>query len=126
MHEYSLSIDIIDTVLKVAKENASIIVNSVKIKIDPFVNASPIQLDFCLKILAKGTIAENSIFIFEFLNINLKCLNGHHKIIPFNYNKNIDIYTLLTKLITMKCQVCNKSMDITNQHSIYVDSIDIN
>ena len=61
------------------KYNAKI-VNLVKIKIDPFINANPMQLEFCLRYIAKNTIVENAKFIFDYYDIELQCKNNHKEL----------------------------------------------
>lgn len=125
MHEYSLSIEIMEIIIKEAINNFAKIINSATIKLDPFVNANPIQLEFCLRYIAKNTIAENAIFIFKYMDIELICDNQHQKNIKIDINSNFDIYTKLTEISIIKCDICQKSMSIKSKQSIYVESIDI-
>lgn len=126
MHEYSMSEDLINVVLKEAKKYNAKIVNSVKIKIDPFINANPIQLEFCLKFIAKNTIVENATFIFNYFDIELQCKNKHKEFVTFNINENKDVYSLIISFSNKKCTICNELMSIVNKKEIYVESIDIN
>ena len=125
MHEYSISEDLIDVILNEANKYNAKIVNLVKIKIDPFINANPMQLEFCLRYIAKNTIVENAKFIFDYYDIELQYKNNHKEFVSFNKNKYNDIYSLVVNLSSKKCTNCNELMSIVNKKGVSVESIDI-
>ena len=126
MHEYSLAMDMMEAVLKAAEENNAKKVNSVSISIGRLAHASPVQLEFCLRSIAEGTIAQDAEYTFGYLDLTISCgcgytknLNGEDTDIPENS------YDLLTYLTNMTCPRCGKRVGTEGGQELFVDAIDI-
>ncbi|NLI62882.1 MAG: hypothetical protein GX362_05750 [Methanosarcinaceae archaeon] len=130
MHEYSLAADMMEVILNVAHENSAKQVNEVVISIGLLAHASPVQLEFCLKSIGEGTIAENAKYVFKESKSDVNCACGYKKTISgipdFPENDNIkSSYDALLYLSTISCPKCGERLVLENADTILVDSIDI-
>jgi len=121
MHEYSLAMDLMESVLRTAEENQAAVVNQIYIKVGKAAHVNPIQLEFCLKSIGEGTIAENAAYSFEPVSPEIKCECGY-----FGKSEETGDFTdILEYLTALKCPVCGKNVEITGGTELSVESIDI-
>ncbi|MDV0447093.1 Hydrogenase maturation factor HypA [Methanosarcinaceae archaeon Ag5] len=122
MHEYSLAMDLMESVLTVANDNDAVVVNKIVVKVGKLAHVNPIQLEFCLQSIAEGTIAEKAAYVFVPIAPDLKCTCGFSGQ-PAELDKNES--DILDYLISLKCPNCGKDAEIIGGRDLVVDSIDI-
>jgi len=121
MHEYSLATDLMESVLKTADENQAAVVNHIHIKVGKAAHVNPRQLEFCLKSIGEGTIAENAAYSFEPISPEIKCECGYSG----KSEETGEFTDMLEYLTALRCPVCGKNVEITGGTELAVDSIDI-
>lgn len=121
MHEYSLAADLMESVLTAATENNAVVVNSVSIKVGRIAHVNPIQLEFCLRSIGEGTVAENAVYSFEYVEPEIKCLCG------YSGKPNVlgDDLDMLEYLVSLVCPECGKNVEVIGGTELTVESIDI-
>lgn len=75
MHEYSMAVGILNTVLDTAEANNAIEVTEMVIEIGKLAMLNPEQLKFMLGALCQDTIAENAKITIEDIDVEIKCHN---------------------------------------------------
>ncbi|WNY23116.1 Hydrogenase maturation factor HypA [Methanimicrococcus hongohii] len=123
MHEYSLAIDLMESVLTAAKDNDAKIVNQISVKVGRIAHVNPVQLEFSLKSVSEGTIAENASYSFEYVDPEIKCLCGYFG--KPNISETEDDSDMLEYLVSLVCPLCGKNVEVIGGTELVVDSIDI-
>lgn len=121
MHEYSLAVDLMKSVLTTAKDNSASVVNHISIKVGKVAHVNPMQLEFCLKSVSEGTIAENADYDFEAVDPEIKCECGYFGK-PDTTGDNLD---MLEYLISLRCPRCGGNVEVIGGTELAVESIDI-
>lgn len=121
MHEYSLAIGLMESVLTAAEENNAAVVNHISIKVGKIAHVNPMQLEFSLKSVSEGTIAENAVYSFEYIEPEIQCACGYRG----KPNVTGDDLDLLEYLVSLVCPLCGKNAEIIGGTELVVDSIDI-
>ena len=121
MHEYSLAVALMESVLAAAEENDASVVNHINIKVGKIAHVNPIQLEFCLKSIGEGTIAEKAQYAFASVDPEIKCDCGYLGK-PENTGDGPD---MLEYIISLKCPLCGKNVEVVGGTELAVDSIDI-
>ncbi|MCL2550399.1 MAG: hydrogenase/urease maturation nickel metallochaperone HypA [Methanimicrococcus sp.] len=121
MHEYSLAVDLMESVLAAAEENNASVVNHINIKIGKIAHVNPMQLEFCLKAVSEGTIAEKAEYSFESVDPEIKCDCGYFGK-PGKCGDGLDLLEYMTSL---KCPLCGKNAEVNGGTELAVESIDI-
>lgn len=121
MHEYSLAVDLMKSVLTTAKDNSASVVNHISIKVGKVAHVNPMQLEFCLKSVSEGTIAENADYDFEAVDPEIKCECGYFGK-PDITGDNLD---MLEYLISLRCPRCGGNVEVIGGTELAVESIDI-
>ena len=75
MHEYSMAVGILNTVIDTAEANNAIEVTEMVIEIGKLAMLNPEQLKFMLGALCQDTIAENAKITIEDIDVEIKCHN---------------------------------------------------
>jgi len=120
VHEYSLADGIIKTVISVAEENKATKVSKVTVEYGLFSLVEAPQLDFCLGLIAEGTILKDAEFVLERNNGKIKCdecgYEGEPKIADDD----------MLQLMMFSCPKCDSSRTtILDGRQIIISSIDI-
>lgn len=110
-----------DSVLTAAEENNASVVNHINVKVGKAAHVNPTQLEFCLKSIADGTIAENAQYSFEAVDPEIKCDCGYAGK-PDETDDGLDI---LEYIISLKCPLCGKNAEMAGGTELSVESIDI-
>ena len=121
MHEYSLAIGLMESVLSAAEENQAAVVNHISIKVGKIAHVNPTQLEFSLKSVSEGTIAENAAYSFEYIDPEIRCECGYEGK-PNTFEKEMD---MLEYLVTLLCPECGKNPEIIGGTELVVETIDI-
>lgn len=121
MHEYSLAVDLMETVLATAEQNNAKSVNQIQIRIGRLAHVNPMQLEFGLKAVSEGTIAENADYFFEYTAPEIRCVCGYSG----QPNETEDDADLLEYLISLVCPLCGKNAEIIGGSDLAVETIDI-
>ena len=77
MHEYSLAIGLMESVLDTANQNNARVVNHINVRVGKLAHVNPSQLEFCLKSVGEETISENATYSFEYVEPEIKCVCGY-------------------------------------------------
>lgn len=131
MHEYSLAMDMMEIILKTAQQNNAKKINSITISIGLLAHANPVQLEFCLRSIGEGTLAENSEYIFREKKSNAVCSCGFSKTVSSlsdfsGDDKLSNSYDALIRLATLSCPDCGARLMLEDADTLFVESIDIN
>lgn len=121
MHEYSLAIDLMGSVLATAEENNAKTVNRISVKVGRIAHVNPMQLEFCLKSIGDGTIAENASYSFEYIEPEIQCTCGYAGK-PAETAEDLD---MLEYLVSLVCPLCGRNVEVIGGTELVVDSIDI-
>ncbi|WNY28503.1 Hydrogenase maturation factor HypA [Methanimicrococcus stummii] len=121
MHEYSLAIGLMESILEAAADNDAKIVNQISVKVGRIAHVNPTQLEFCLKSIGEGTIAENAAYSFEYVDPEIRCSCGYFGK-PGEVKDNSD---MLEYLVSLVCPICGKNVEVIGGTELSVDSIDI-
>jgi len=121
MHEYSLAVGLMESVLAAAEENNASVVNHINIKVGKAAHVNPMQLEFCLKSIGEGTIAEKAEYSFESVDPEIKCDCGYLG----KPEKTGDGLDMLEYMVSLKCPLCGKNVEIAGGTELAVESIDI-
>jgi len=121
MHEYSLAVDLMESVLTTAEENKASVVNQIHIKVGRIAHVNPIQLEFCLKSIGEGTIAEKAEYFFEAVDPEIKCDCGYFG----KPDKCGDGQDMLEYMVSLKCPLCGNHVEVAGGTELAVESIDI-
>ncbi|MDV0444691.1 Hydrogenase maturation factor HypA [Methanimicrococcus sp. At1] len=121
MHEYSLAMDLMESVLAAAAENNASVVNHISVKVGKIAHVNPTQLEFCLKSIGEGTIAENAEYSFEYIEPEIQCACGYFG----KPNETEDSLDMLEYLVSLVCPLCGKNVEVIGGTELVVDSIDI-
>ena len=121
MHEYSLAVDLMENVLAAAEENKASVVNHIHIRVGKIAHVNPIQLEFCLKSIGEGTIAENADYSFESVDPEIRCDCGYFGK-PDKCGDGVD---MLEYMVSLKCPLCGKNVEVAGGTELAVESIDI-
>ena len=121
MHEYSLAADLMESVLTAAKDNSASVVNHISIKVGKVAHVNPMQLEFCLKSVSEGTIAENADYTFEAVDPEIRCECGYFGK-PGITGDNLD---MLEYLVSLRCPRCGGNVEVIGGTELAVESIDI-
>ncbi|MDR2945011.1 MAG: hydrogenase/urease maturation nickel metallochaperone HypA [Methanosarcinales archaeon] len=121
MHEYSLAVDLMESVLTTAKENNAKAVNLISVKVGRITHVNPAQLEFCLKSIGDGTIAENASYSFEYIEPEIRCVCGY----AGKPNETADDLDMLEYLVSLVCPLCGRNTEVIGGTELVVDSIDI-
>ncbi|MBZ3934874.1 hydrogenase/urease maturation nickel metallochaperone HypA [Methanimicrococcus blatticola] len=121
MHEYSLAMDLMESVLTTAEDNNAKIVNRISVKVGRIAHVNPMQLEFCLKSIGEGTIAENASYSFEYIDPEIKCACGYFG----KPDETEDDLDMLEYLVSLICPLCGKNVEVIGGTELVVDSIDI-
>ena len=79
MHEFSVTIGIVKTVIQAAEHNNAKKIKSVKLLIGKLTHLSKDQVMFCYEVLIKDTILENSELLIQTRNPKVYCSNCQYK-----------------------------------------------
>ena len=120
MHEYSLAIGLMESVLGAAEENNATVVNHIHIKVGKMAHVNPMQLEFCLKSLSDETIAKDASYTFEIVDPDIKCECGY-----FGKAENFEEKDMLDYLVSLFCPKCGKNAETIGGTDLSVESIDI-
>ena len=123
MHEYSLAIGLMESVLGAAEENNAAVVNHINIKVGKIAHVNPMQLEFSLKAVSEGTVAENATYSFEYVDPEIRCECGYEG--KPNDDSNEKELDMLEYLVTLLCPKCGKNPEIIGGTELVVETIDI-
>ncbi len=121
MHEYSLAVDLMESVLTTAEDNNAEVVNHISVKVGRIAHVNPMQLEFCLKSLSDGTIAEKASYSFEYIDPEIQCVCGYSG----KPNETKDETDMLEYLVSLVCPLCGRNVEVIGGTELVVDSIDI-
>ncbi|MDR0767445.1 MAG: hydrogenase/urease maturation nickel metallochaperone HypA [Methanosarcinales archaeon] len=121
MHEYSLAIGLMESVLKTAEDNNAKIVNQISVRVGRIAHVNPVQLEFSLKSVSEGTLAENASYSFEYIDPEIKCICGYLGK-PDEPEDDLD---MLEYLVSLACPLCGKNVEVIGGTELVVESIDI-
>lgn len=121
MHEYSLAVDLMESVLTTAADNNAKVVNRISVKVGRIAHVNPMQLEFCLKSVSDGTIAENASYSFEYIDPEIQCACGY----AGKPNETKDEPDMLEYLVSLVCPLCGRNVEVIGGTELVVDSIDI-
>ncbi len=107
MHEISIALSIIDSVIELAKQNNAGKVRKIFIDVGKLAMIDKEQLKFGIEILANNTICKGMSVEIKFLPVKIKCKNNHITTI-YEDVEFLDIPKYL------KCKKCgdNKGIEI--------------
>jgi len=105
MHEFSTAKGILETVLKVAKENGAKCITEVNLEIGPLTMLNPEQLQFSFQVLSENTMARGAKLNISFSPMKLLCHNCGFdgKISTDTLEDSLGVMTLLN------CPKCGSS-----------------
>jgi len=121
MHEYSLAIGLMESVLNAAQDNQATVVNHINIKVGKIAHVNPSQLEFSLKSVSEGTIAENATYSFEYTDPEIKCECGF----VGKTKETEDDLDMLEYLVRLLCPECGRNPEIIGGTELVVETIDI-
>ncbi|HEX54741.1 MAG: hydrogenase maturation nickel metallochaperone HypA [Candidatus Altiarchaeales archaeon] len=106
MHEFSIAVNILENAIKEAKKHKANRVKEIFLEIGQLTLINPEQLEFAIKSIAEGTIAENLRVNIEISPIRVKCGNEHVNELQCDGK---DYYFLLSHL---RCPECGEAVKI--------------
>lgn len=121
MHEYSLAIGLMESVLDTANQNNARVVNHINVRVGKLAHVNPSQLEFCLKSVGEETISENATYSFEYVEPEIKCVCGYFG----KPNETDDDWDMLEYIVNLICPICGKNVEVIGGTELVVDSIDI-
>ena len=121
MHEYSLAIGLMESVLKTAESHNAKVVNHINVRVGRIAHVNPSQLEFSFKSITEGTIAENATYSFEYVDPEIKCSCGYIGK-PDEMEDGLD---MLEYLVSLVCPICGKGVEVVGGTELTVDTIDI-
>lgn len=106
MHEFSIAEDILNAALDAVKESGASSIKNISIDVGELMMANLEQLDFALKSLSVGTLAENMSIELNTVPGKFRCDNGHVNEI------SIDDDDLYLALASLRCPDCGSPLQV--------------
>lgn len=127
MHELSIACEIFEQVKLTAETHGATEVKHVTLQMGRLSHTNPEQLNFCFKVLAEGSIAENAEFIVEMMPLSLECECGYTGTVDENQIRGRGELTseLLAYVAAVECPICGKPAHITGGRELIIKSIEI-
>jgi len=119
VHEFSVTSQIVDNILKEAEKHKAKKVVQVNLAIGKLTFLGIEQVRFAYKLLVKGTIAEKSRLVIKEKDGIVKCSKCGYEG-DFKYEDN-PIYHI--PMFTLKCPKCDNTVDIIGGKECTIESI---